>query len=71
MLGSAERSTRAPYPKGDLAASCGTRRAALASLVSNRAEESRMSWETPIIEEIAVSLEVTGYAPAEEDEDEF
>jgi coenzyme PQQ precursor peptide PqqA len=30
-----------------------------------------MAWETPVVEEIAVSLEVTGYAPAEEDGDEI
>lgn len=30
-----------------------------------------MTWEAPIVEEIAVSLEVTGYAPAEEDGDEI
>lgn len=30
-----------------------------------------MTWETPIVVEVTVSLEVTGYAPAEEEGDEI
>ena len=30
-----------------------------------------MAWETPIVQEIACGLEVTAYAPAEEDSSEI